>query len=625
MEQVFQAPQVKAGRRSEAILAPQDVKGIVALKAERAAARATQARRPGPRHGGVLVDGRTVVRRVSVRVLLPRTGRVPTGSVLGFANWGMSGILTAGKALGIRKEREGGGGEMVDRQNDARPPQGLPWRDGDDVSRLDVGLVAEHHRVVIDTDSFTNAHSQDVLVGQLLPQLIRTRREAIVSVRTIQALHAQGQSRVRDLADTGQRGMRALHAFQAGCAVVSASDPHHIAGDPLATEALLTELFVGFQQREALCLVTQNEALAWTVLRNARSVAFRRAKPVVAAFVAHDGLRNWAPQLASRPVALADGLLDDEATYENVVKCRIFVDTCSWMLQDKQEAGRARGAEFLRAQLMPVVEAQGNPLMVPNRVRLELEAGAKRAGDQQNIAVAGLEALHEFRGRGLAVLAADPTEVAGDERFADPVFVRLAVRFQNEFDLCFVTQDEELANLLLAHRHAGTGRMFLVVFIPMRGKELVPWQRKLARKRSPAGEGAAPRATTRATGRPRGPGLQTSRKSPVEGFRILTEISRTDPTPLTVSELPAEGGTVVGAKSGPILLGAKIAAGGEGTVYRTDRAGIVCKVYHAACLSQARQAKLVLMTSREVRIGGVCWPHEVVTNSRGEFVGFSMP
>ena len=513
---------------------------------------------------------------------------------------------------------------MADRLDDARPPDRLPWRDGDDLLRLDVAVVAEHHRVVIDTQSLTNSHAEVVLVGQVLPQLKRLGREAIVSVRTIQALQAQSQSRVPALAEAARLGLRNLKAFQDDGAVIPASDPHPIPGDPLDTELLLTELFVGYQQREALCLVTQNESLAWSVLRNARSGAFSRAAPVVAAFVANDGLRNWAPKLAQRSVMPTTDWPNDELDNTALASCRIFVDTCSWMLDDKQDAGRARGVDFLRTQLLPLVEAHRNALMVPDRVRLELEDQARRPGDQQAGAVAGLQLLQELRASGLAVLAADPDEVAGNVRFADPVFVRLAVRFQSEFDLCFVTQDEKLATLLMGQRNSGTGRRFLVVFIPMTGNALVPWRLKLARKK-PAAAPEASSAPVRQAVQPRAPRPQPARRLAGNEFRILSEITRTDPAPLPVSELPSESSSVVGAKSGPIRLVSRIAGGGEGTVYRTDRPGMVCKVYHPACLTQARRAKLLLMTSRDVQIDGVCWPHEVVSNSRGEFVGFTMP
>jgi serine/threonine protein kinase len=227
----------------------------------------------------------------------------------------------------------------------------------------------------------------------------------------------------------------------------------------------------------------------------------------------------------------------------------------------------------------------------------------------------------------LAVLASDPDEVAGSKTFADPVFVRLAVRFQSEFDLCFVTQDEQLAMLLLASRSAGTGRKYLVAFIPMKGERLLPWQRKLHRRgQFPSGSADASRPQRRPTPAVRNDSARSTRNSPNPvGFRILTEITKTDSAPLLVSELPSDGSTVIGAKSGPIILVSKIAGGGEGTVYRTSSQGMVCKVYHPDCLTRSRQEKLRLMTSREIHIAGVCWPYESVSNLRDEFVGYMMP
>ncbi|GEM_PF-2689012 len=527
---------------------------------------------------------------------------------------------------------------MSDQAEWAAPDAGLPWRDGDDVLVLDASVLADRHKVVLDTDSLTNPHASKVLAGQLLLALTQAGAKALTSVRTVDALQAGLKSRHRASVDAAKRGAGVLKAFQDAQSVVNADDPHVIAGDPLDTATLLTELFVGYQQREALCLITQNASLAWAVLRNARSGAFNRAAPVVAAYVAHDGLRNWAPELANQPVLPSSRAGSSEDDVHLALRdCRVFVDTCSWMLEDKAQPGSDRGASFLLNVVKPLLEQYRNPLMVPDRVRLELEHHVNSHDAEHALALAGLGALAQFRKAGLAILASDPDEAAGNARFADPVFVRLAVRFQSEFDLCFVTQDTKLATLLLACRQPGTGRKFLVTFIPMKGKTLLPWSVKLNKS---SGEGKPPRRPdTTPQHRPKtwvAPGTdhhhrhepatpRAPSKPRCQGFRILTELNRPDATPLAVSELPEAGHTVVGAKSGPLVLVEKIAGGGEGTVYRTTRDGLVCKVYHRECLTLGRNEKLELMCSREVHIEGVCWPVELVHTVHGEFVGFLMP
>lgn len=530
----------------------------------------------------------------------------------------------------------------------------LPRRDGDQYRVLDVQRIAEFHRVVIDTGSLTIGHAEAVLCGQLLPALKRFDSAALISVRTIDALNASAKSAASHVADRAKQAISILTRFQECNALIDAADPHVIAGDVFETEALLTELFVGYQQRESLCLITQNESLAWAVLRNARSGAFEKAKPVVAAYVAHDGLRNWAPELLHRVVVptSAQEVTGDEMEVA-IRDCKVFVDTCSWMLADRNKDDSTRGAKFLTEQVLPQLRASNNPIMLPERVKLELEKLATGAPPASFHAAAGLAAVNEFTSAGMAVVASDPNEVAGSDRFADPLFVRLAVRFQSEFDLCFVTQDTNLAKLLVASRKPGTGHKFLVMFIPMKGKQLQPWSKKLDKpaaqdqQHQPAQAQGKRSAGNASQGRhseaelPQTPPIRRQERSVThirrqaqprvepsarsKSFDIKVELTRPDPTPLAVSHMPDEGDTVIGSKSGPLLLVEKLAAGGEGSVYRTSKEEVVCKVYHQDCLTIGRQEKLQLMLSRDVQIDGVCWPTELVTNTDGQFVGFLMP
>lgn len=523
---------------------------------------------------------------------------------------------------------------MSTQNNDTMLGGALPWRDGDNVLVLDATILARHHKIVIDTDSLTNTHAFSVLCGNLLSALTATGQKAMISTRSARALHFGLTSKHKASMEEARRGIRVLETLQQNESVIQAHDPHLISGDPLDTELLLKELFIGYQQQHALCLVTQNSALAWAVLRNARSGAFNRVEPVVAAYVAYDGLRNWAPELANWPVPPSSGKSWTSEDLNHAMRdCKVLVDTCSWMLEDKTGSGTStRGANFMLTVVKPLLEQFGNKLIVPDRTRLELEHHAKSMGEQQPLARVGLDALMQFRKEDLAVLASDPGEAAGSERFADPVFVRMAIRFQSEFDLCFITQDRKLATLLLESRQPGTGRKYFVTFIPMRGDLLIPWERKL--QSLPAGHPAG--RLTRFPSDVDSPESMAEVKDRKErfkkpnayrnhAFRILTNLTQPNPAPLTLTETPKVGSTVIGKKSGALILIDKIAAGGEGTVYKTNRPSIVCKVYHAECLTLGRKEKLELMCSREVLIDGVCWPVELVDNVRNEFVGFLMP
>jgi len=69
----------------------------------------------------------------------------------------------------------------------------------------------------------------------------------------------------------------------------------------------------------------------------------------------------------------------------------------------------------------------------------------------------------------------------------------------------------------------------------------------------------------------------------------------------------------------------RLASGGEGTVFETDRNGVVCKIYHPARLTDGARRKIELMVTRRVSHPGICWPTEAVRDSQGIFRGFLMP
>lgn len=65
--------------------------------------------------------------------------------------------------------------------------------------------------------------------------------------------------------------------------------------------------------------------------------------------------------------------------------------------------------------------------------------------------------------------------------------------------------------------------------------------------------------------------------------------------------------------------------GGEGTVYRTDRDGVVAKIYHLDKITEERYKKLHAMREIQLNVPNVCWPTSLVFNEHSQFVGFLMP
>lgn len=95
--------------------------------------------------------------------------------------------------------------------------------------------------------------------------------------------------------------------------------------------------------------------------------------------------------------------------------------------------------------------------------------------------------------------------------------------------------------------------------------------------------------------------------------------------PLAVSTIPREGNVVRSGSRGNVKLLRALSSGGEGTIYRTDRPGFVCKVYHQGRITTLRRQKIELMLSRPIDRDGICWPVDTAFNDANDFVGFFMP
>jgi serine/threonine protein kinase len=108
-------------------------------------------------------------------------------------------------------------------------------------------------------------------------------------------------------------------------------------------------------------------------------------------------------------------------------------------------------------------------------------------------------------------------------------------------------------------------------------------------------------------------------------FAVCTAPINEEDTPILVGSIPGSGESAKLSTGHEFRLGKLISAGGEGSIYETELAGQVCKIYHRNRLTKLKQKKIQLMVSRRIDRPGICWPTEVVTNGAGEFIGYLMP
>ena len=97
-----------------------------------------------------------------------------------------------------------------------------------------------------------------------------------------------------------------------------------------------------------------------------------------------------------------------------------------------------------------------------------------------------------------------------------------------------------------------------------------------------------------------------------------------DGTLLSLKSLPGENSFVfIGGQK--IMLGKKVARGGEGTIYEIPTMqDKVAKIYHKECATVFRKNKIQLMLRTKVNNPQLCWPEKKITNLEGDFVGYLM-
>ena len=111
-----------------------------------------------------------------------------------------------------------------------------------------------------------------------------------------------------------------------------------------------------------------------------------------------------------------------------------------------------------------------------------------------------------------------------------------------------------------------------------------------------------------------------------DNYKIASKPRKVDDTPILVNTLPAEGDKAYfKSRKTSVTLLRKIASGGEGIVYETNKSGKVAKIYHKENITKNRLDKLELMTNKPIKHKSICWPTDILYNASGEFCGYLMP
>lgn len=294
---------------------------------------------------------------------------------------------------------------------------------------------------------------------------------------------------------------------------------------------------------------------------------------------------------------------------------KVFIDTCSLCTKGF--------AEFSKT-FFPLLRKCNSKLIVPLRVVDELKRLTLRQDTEENVgtqerAQYAYKVLVYYQNEGLVTLHGED----GDN-FADNVFLVQFTKFRIKHKLALITQDRGLATDIsrLNDSNSVDGQVIKALRITDKGflgKNLgVNYQYNdttsnvNSKKKNSIG--------SQVGGVDEHEDMESSKK-----FSIKKKITNLDDFVIPTAHFPGPEETVTTLMYGDVTLRPDPKRGGEGSVFLTDKPGLVCKIYHQDKLTRHRLEKLRLMVDCGINKPGICWPIDAVLNREGKPVGYLMP
>lgn len=227
-----------------------------------------------------------------------------------------------------------------------------------------------------------------------------------------------------------------------------------------------------------------------------------------------------------------------------------------------------------------------------NTKNLSLRSKAKRA----------YRLLGEWQRQGIIEICGNKNE---NDIFADCDFLSAFTRLRIQSKLLLITQDKKLAaDIIKLNAHKSIrGKDVDVLRLNKRG-ELERFGKKIDTWHQFEGDDDEVKAE--------------------EQFAICSQVTSDPDTPIILSAIPAAYDKVYGKNREEVHLGKLLASGGEGCIYAVDSEN-VAKIYKSGKITQRKKNKLELMFSKNLHYPGICFPKELLYNSKGDFVGYLMP
>jgi len=276
-----------------------------------------------------------------------------------------------------------------------------------------------------------------------------------------------------------------------------------------------------------------------------------------------------------------------------------------------------RAGGLIDSHLTPLLRQHGLTLIVPERVQAELKRLARhRESETSAKAKRAIELVRRLRETQVAEIYGDASDT-----FADNLFLTQFTRLRLKYRLLLFTQDRKLAHDTVMLNHGSSVDRIHGIDVFRVGDHGDPMRWELDDQRR---DGVAYRVAGASDGfRPARRSPPVREKPGVQPFRSLKRVAQLEERPVPVSVVPSEGDRVSDSSGRTIRLVKELGRGGEGTVFATDQ-GTACKIYAAGKLRRYQVDKIRLMASRTIDHPGICWPQSLVSNTKGEAVGYTM-
>ena len=267
-------------------------------------------------------------------------------------------------------------------------------------------------------------------------------------------------------------------------------------------------------------------------------------------------------------------------------KWKIFIDTCS-LLTDS--------IDMFWSNILPHLNQYNSKVIIPYRCIQELEKFINDKSDMVRCNKAQKSRDHVVR-----LCQSGFVDIRGDknDNFADNVFQTVFTKFRMQYNMLLITQDNNLAKDIIYLNKSKAVKAHEVTALRLNKYGFLSpfhWDEY----------------------------DENTGKYMKERFAVCSQLTTVSVVVVPVKKIP-KANDYVKTHNGDILLLDKIAAGGEGVIYRTNTP-YVAKIYNQEKITARKLKKLELMLSKKVECEGICYPVDIIYNQYNEFIGYLMP